>query len=223
MTLTVDYNSDKWQARTLVEEDVPHVQICKRLTVTKIWSWATEGCLTPRPANWNLVIMWLWLESQRRNSVLRWYLHQARCKTSRWQTGDAVFWRKTVLSSNWIAFNAKQIATCHVTTLRNEWHQRSNEAARNGFSAPWPRRPVMRRWWYVRDGYCATSLSGALRHSSFGSVTPVPEALCHLTFWCTAPLQFQKHCATPVSGALRHFSFGLSDWVRSRTSLSCQR
>jgi hypothetical protein len=38
----------KRQARPLVREGAPHQQTRTCLTVTRIWSWATEGFLTPR-------------------------------------------------------------------------------------------------------------------------------------------------------------------------------
>jgi hypothetical protein len=38
----------KRQTRSLVRESAPHQQIRNYLTVTKIWSQAPDGCLTPR-------------------------------------------------------------------------------------------------------------------------------------------------------------------------------
>jgi hypothetical protein len=46
--LTTASSSYKWQIRPLVREGSPHQQTRNCLTVIKIWSWASDGCLTPR-------------------------------------------------------------------------------------------------------------------------------------------------------------------------------
>jgi hypothetical protein len=51
MTYTTDFERAKLQSRPLVREGAPHRQNRNCLTVTKIWSWAPDGCLTPRQTN----------------------------------------------------------------------------------------------------------------------------------------------------------------------------
>jgi hypothetical protein len=38
----------KWQTHPLITKGAPHQQTRKCVTVTKIWFWAPDGCLTPR-------------------------------------------------------------------------------------------------------------------------------------------------------------------------------
>jgi hypothetical protein len=41
-------SSCKWQTRPLIREGMPHQQTCNCLAIIKVWSWAPDGCLTPR-------------------------------------------------------------------------------------------------------------------------------------------------------------------------------
>jgi hypothetical protein len=42
----------KWPTRPIVSVGAPPQQTCNSLTVIKIWSWAPDGCLTPRQTGW---------------------------------------------------------------------------------------------------------------------------------------------------------------------------
>jgi hypothetical protein len=59
----------KRQTRHLVRDGAPIQQARNCLTVTKIWSWAPDRCLTlDRLADWPSAVTWLWLWLELRQS-----------------------------------------------------------------------------------------------------------------------------------------------------------
>jgi hypothetical protein len=57
MTALVRATSNcKWQTCPLVREVAPHQQILSCLTVIKMWSWAPDGCLTPKQTDLTLTL-----------------------------------------------------------------------------------------------------------------------------------------------------------------------
>jgi hypothetical protein len=90
----------KRQTRPLARESAPHEKTRNCLTVTKIWSWAPDGCFIPRHTGWltvgrNITLTLTWLERHPCEGGVE-YLHQDPASRRRRRKEKSHIWDSNI-------------------------------------------------------------------------------------------------------------------------------